>query len=136
MPRSLLKKYAAEFMAMKIGQRIINPTEVIPISKTAQFTRKSLKHFIESRQKSGNNSEDILYLLDKAPEVTEHPQVNIFNPNQEKHPGSVVLGRWYADKNKAVMAILDRGGEVRDIISLHFRKKSDFENLLKFYSEE
>ena len=134
MPEELLKKYTAEFMNMGIGEKISNPTERVPVSRVAQFTRRSLKHFIESRQKARNSTEDIWYLIEKAPEVTENPQINILNPNQKRYPGSVVLGRYYEDKNKAVMAILDRGGEIRDIVSLHFRKRSDFEELLRLYS--
>lgn len=136
MPQNIVEKYANEFIAMESRERVSRPNEVVPISNSAQFTRRSLKHFIESRQKAGNSSEDIFYLLKEAPEVTEHPQVKILNPNQKKYPDSIVLGRYYEAKNKAVMVVLDKGKEIRDIISLHFRKRSDFEKLPKIHFRE
>ena len=129
-----VSKYVDEFSKMKKGDMVDNPDFKLPISKNAQFSRKSLKHFVEERQAAGNSKSEINYLLQKAPEVTEKPELNILNPNQN-YKGSSLLGRFYPDSSKAVMVILDKGGEVRDIISLHFKNKQSFENLMKLYGK-
>jgi len=44
-----IKKYAREFLDMKKGEKIANPQEIILVTRVARVTRRSLKHFIESR---------------------------------------------------------------------------------------
>lgn len=129
-----IKSYIEEFIKMKEGEKISNPEFCILICDKAQFTRKSLKHFVESRLKARNSREEIYYLIDKAPEVINKPQINIPNTNKT-YPNSFLLGRFYEDVNKAVMVILDKGNDIRDIISLHFKNKSDFDYLMKLYSK-
>ena len=126
---SKIHKLIDEFIVMKPGEMIENPTGIIHLGNTAQFTRRSLKHFIESRTRSGNTREEINYLIKKAPEVIGNPQLNIPNPNKT-YPGSSLLGRLYNDTNKAVIIILDKGEKVRDIISLHFKNRIDFQTLM------
>lgn len=128
-------RLADTFFLQKTGRKISNPTQKIQISSCAQFTKKSLKHFIESRKKAGQSKKEIHYLLEKAPEVTTNPQIEITNPNKT-YPNSLLLGRFYTDVNKAVMVVLNKDGNVRDIISLHFKKKSGFEELLKTYRQK
>lgn len=96
----------------------------------AKFTVRSLKHFAGSRIAQGNSWHEIVQLLKNARHVSEHPEVNIFNPKQEQHPHSRLLGVFYKEFNKAIILILDTGDEPRDIISLHFKKKKDFDKLL------
>ena len=131
---NLIPQTIEELMKVPKGVDIKNPQGLIPISKNSQFTRRSFKHFLENRTKAGNTREEIDYLISKAPEVTENPELSIKNPNQN-YPDSTLLGRYYDDSNKAVMTVLDKGGDVRDIISLHFKKRSDFEELKKLYGQ-
>ncbi len=120
---------------MKSGELISDPSGIIPIGCKAQFSRRSFKHFIESRLRGGNSRQDICYLVEKAPQVLLSPELNIVNPVQ-KYKDSSLLGKFFQDSNKAVMIVLDSGGEVRDIISLHFSKRSDFERLVRTYKEQ
>jgi hypothetical protein len=126
-----LKKYAGEFWNMGRGQKITDSRQIIFVSETAQFTRRSLKHFIESRTAQRNSWDDVCYLLEKAGEVTERPQLKLKNPNQRNYPGSFLLGSFYEEKKKAVIVVLDcMGFTGRDIVSLHFTKKTAFFKLL------
>ncbi len=127
-----LRTQVDELMSKKEGEMIERPDEKIQVSSNAQFSRKTLKHFLESRTKQGMKNSDIEYLLSKAPEVTSSPEINIKNPSQ-KYKDSSLLGRYYDDSNKAVMVVLDKGGNVRDIITLFFTKRKDFENLKELY---
>jgi hypothetical protein len=52
------------------------------------------------------------------------------NPKQDKYPRSLLLGVFYKELDKAIILILDAGDEPRDIISLHFKKRKDFEKFL------
>lgn len=117
---------------MKKGDLIVNPYEKIQISKNAQFSRKTLKHFVEQRLKDGNTAEEINYLVEKAQEVVNDPELMITNPNQ-KYKGSLLLTRFYIDVHKAVIVILDDGNEIRDIITIYFKNKKDFDTLLQTY---
>ncbi len=121
-----MKEYAREFISIKKGDWIARPQEIVSVSSTARFTRKSLKHFIESRVAHGNSWDDIEYLLENACEISEIPQLEITNPNQRNYPGSFLLGSYYKDKKKAVVIILDKGKSPRSIISLHFAKRKAF----------
>jgi hypothetical protein len=126
-----IQKYAKEFFAMENGEAIAYPEESLFVSATAQFTRRSLKHFVESRLSQGNTLEDIYLLLERVCGVIENPELNIPNPKKERYPTSSLLGRFYEEKGRAVMVVLDGEKEngMRDIISLHFKKKKDFYHL-------
>jgi Fe-S cluster assembly scaffold protein SufB len=106
-----------------------NNKEFIEVSKTAKFTRRSLKHFVDSRMKQGNSWDEINYLLRNVRAVTEVPEITLFNPRQDKYPNSLLIGKFYNDLGKAIIVILDSGEAPKDIISLHFKKKSDFYRL-------
>lgn len=125
-----------EFIKLKPGEKISDPTGIIPMGDKAQFTRKSFKHFIESRTAEGLEKSEIEYLVSKAPEVVSSPELKTLNVNQKDYPGSDLLGRYYEDSNKAVMVVLDKNKEIRDIISLHFRNKKDFESLMQLYGKK
>ncbi len=104
----------------------------IQVSTSAKFTERSLKHFIHSRLSQGNSWDEFTCLLQNARTITRLPQINILNPKQDKYPGSLLLGTYFEKLDKAIIAILDAGNEPKDIISLHFRKRKDFERLLYF----
>lgn len=131
-----IKRYAREFLDMKKGEKIANPQETVPVSRTARFTKRSLKHFVESRVAQGNTWDDIRYLLEKVGEVTENPQLRIRNPNQNNYPGSFLAGNFYEDKKRAVIVVLDKGTGSQDVVSLYFTKKADFFKLLDRQREE
>jgi hypothetical protein len=130
-----IRKYAREFFNMKKGEKIADPQEMVPVSPTTGFTRRSLKHFVESRVAQGSSWSDINYLLKKVGEVTENPQLKIRNPNQRNYPGSTLLGSFYEDKKKAVIVILDKGRISESVVTLYFTKGADFFELLKESSE-
>lgn len=115
---------------MEDGAMIRDPEGSILIAKNIQFTRRSLKHFIESRTSQNRSLVDIRYLLERVGEVIDRPELKISNPKQSKHPGSLLLGRFYPQEGKAVMVVLESGKEKGSIISLHFRKKKDFYKLI------
>jgi hypothetical protein len=125
-----IKKYAREFLNMKKGEKIANPQEIILVTRVARVTRRSLKHFIESRVEQGNSWDEIDYLLEKVGEIIKNPQLEILNPNQRNYPGSFLLGNFYVDKKKAVIVVLDREGGIRNIVTLYFAKKAYFFRLL------
>jgi hypothetical protein len=108
-----------------------NKNESVCVSEIARFTRRTLKHFVDSRILQGNSWDEIVYLLKKVREVTEFPQLIIPNPKQDQHPQSVLLGRFYEDEKKAIVVVLDAGEAPRVIISLHFKKASDFYRLAR-----
>jgi hypothetical protein len=131
-----IKKYAQEFFNMEKGEIIINPHESIMVSRGINFTRKSLKHFIESRVIQGSSWEDISYLLEKASEVIVYPELSILNPKKDKYPDSLLMGKFYKEKKKAVMVIIDTRKGKREIISLSFKKEKGFFKLLTNYNKE
>jgi hypothetical protein len=108
-----------------------NKNESVYVSEIARFTRKTLKHFVDSRVLQGNSWSEIICLLKNVREVTESPQLIIPNPKQDQHPQSVLLGRFFKDEKKAIVVILDAGEAPRVIISLHFKKASDFHRLAR-----
>jgi hypothetical protein len=103
--------------------------DFVQVSKIAGFTKRSLKHFVDSGITQGNSWDEINYLLKNVREVIEYPELNIPNPKQDKYPGSSLLGKFNEDERKAIIVILDAGGTPRSIISLHFKKKADFYRL-------
>ena len=105
-------------------------SESVRISNTAKFTIRSLKHFAGSRIAQGNSWGEIIQLLKNVRHVSEMPEVTVLNPKQDKYPHSLLLGVFYKELDKAIVLILDAGDEPRDIISLHFKKRKDFEKLL------
>jgi hypothetical protein len=107
-------------------------SQSVRISNTAKFTVRSLKHFAQSRIAQGNSWNEIIQLLKNARRVSEMPEVIIFNPKQDKYPQSLLLGVFYKELDKAIILILDAGDKPRDIVSLHFKKRKDFEKLLCF----
>jgi hypothetical protein len=48
-----------------------------------------------------------------------------------RYQNSVPLGRFFKDEKKAIVVILDAGEAPRVIISLHFKKASDFHRLAR-----
>ncbi len=127
---TITTKYVNEFYDMNVGELISDPNEKILFTSDTEMSRRALKHFVESRTKQGLSKEEILYLLDKAPQVIRDPELNMPNASRS-YPNSFLLGRFYENKNKAVMVVLDFKGEIKEIISLHFKNKSDFKNLLE-----
>jgi hypothetical protein len=121
-----IRKYAKEFLKMERGEKIADPKEIISISRTVVFTRRSLKHFIESRTAQGISRSDIYFLLKKASEIIRNPQLSILNPNQSNYPGSFLFGSFYKEKKKAVIVMLDRKEGARNIITIYFAKRSAF----------
>lgn len=116
---------------MKI-QEVEQQNKSVQISDVARFTVRSLKHFANSRIAQGNSWDEIVQLLRSARHVSEAPTIIIPNPKQDKYPQSSLLGVFYEELDKAIILILDAGEKPRDIISLHFKKKKDFEKLLCF----
>jgi hypothetical protein len=127
---SRIKRHAKEFAIMKRGEKIVDPEEVLFVSSMAKFTRRSLKHFIESRMTQGSSQRDIDYLLGKVDEITRHPQLEIRNPNQRHYPGSFLVGKFYQIDGKAVIVVLDKGQLAKNIVALYFTKRSNFFKLM------
>ncbi len=126
-----LYKTVEEFLIMKHGEIIKNPKQRVFISKKVFFTRKSLKHFIESRVRAGNSRKEITILLEKLDHVIRSPHIKIKNPNKRKYPDSDLLGSYFPEIKKSVIVILEKEAVGLSIITLHFKKKSDFEKLKK-----
>jgi hypothetical protein len=104
----------------------------VEVSRTAKFTIRSLKHLAGSRIAQGNSWDEIVQLLKSVRRVSERPEITIPNPKNDKYPKSLLLGVFYKELGKAIILILDAGEKPQDIISLHFKKKKDFEKLLCF----
>ena len=126
-----LYKTVEEFLIMKHGEIIKNPKQKVFVSRKVFFTRKSLKHFIESRIRAGNSRKEIMILLEKLDHVIRNPHIKIKNPNKRKYPDSDLLGSYFPEIKKSVIIILERETVGSNIITLHFKKKSDFEKLKK-----
>lgn len=125
-----VKAYISEFITMKAREMVTNPQEKIALTNNSQMSRQSLKHFVESRTAEGLSRGEIDYLIAKAPEVIKKPELNIPNPKQEKYPGSTLLGKLYPEKGKAVMVLLDKEKEIRDILSIHYKSEKGFRDAL------
>jgi len=129
MIRLQLLNLVEEYIVVPHGVKISNPNQSISITINARFTRRTFKHFIESRIASGNSRSDIVYLLNRAPEVINNPDLNITNP-KNRHLRSRLLGTYFEDTQKAVMVVLDGDNAIKEIISLHFKSRKSFYRLL------
>lgn len=121
-----------EFVVTPRGVKIPNPGQSIMVTNNSRFTRKSFKYFVESRLAQGVSKAEIIYLVKRAPDVINNPDLNIKNP-KGKYISSRLLGSYFVDTQKAVMVVLDGGDEIKDIISLHFKSKKSFDSLFELY---
>lgn len=115
---------------MPEGIAIHNPSHTTMLAKSVAIRRTACKHIVEQRKRDGLSRRDIEKLFRAAVAIMQRAQLEIANPNQHDHPGSILRGSYDPRMNQGILVVLDSPREgIREVMTIFSREAKRFNKM-------
>ncbi|MDO8579487.1 MAG: hypothetical protein Q7R72_01285 [bacterium] len=129
----------AIYYKMNKGDLIENFNEYVYLGSDIFIRNKIVKYITDQRRiKDNMSAEDIKSMFKDIPDAVKNKEFDIENPNPSiKSPGSRLVGKFYPEKNKGLLVVKDKDGniidvsspEIGEILNAFYRKSKEFNKL-------